>query len=696
MQLRRRILIVDDQPVNHQILSAILREEYTILIAQDGRQALQLLRQEHEGITAVLLDLYMPQMDGFEVLAHIQADPALHNIPVLVTTAHDEEAAEVRALSMGAFDYLTKPYRPEAIRRRVANAIQLRESAALVRRFERDELTGLLNRQAFYDRARRFLTSQPDRQFDLVCADIERFKLINDLFGVHTGDQLLRQFASFFADDVSGRGICGRLVSDILVAIVPRPKMYTKESFTAMMDRLNVSPISIPVYVRFGIYEITDRSVPTDVMCDRARLAADSIKGKYGVYYVRYDDSIRQQMLYEQDISSSMKPALEKGQFHVHYQPKYEIASGGIAGAEALVRWYHPEKGMIAPSRFIPLFERNGFITDLDLYVWETVCRQMREWIDTGVPVVPVSVNISRVDLYHRDLANRLLELADRYHIDLNLLHLEITETAYTQDPDQLIATVNRLKVLGFVIEMDDFGSGYSSLNMLSALPIDVLKLDLKFLQNTAGGSSRDGILNFIIGLARWRNLLVVAEGVESGEQVQALRELHCNYAQGFCYAKPMPATEFCGLLESSEIAVMHELPPVEDLPQRLESLDASAVLVASRDGAMRTKLSEVLEGCVVIQTPDGMEVLNLLEHHCPQIAIVLLDLDVAGIEAVALLRRLRGNAAACRVPVVVISRWGRGQEAAALEAGAVDFVQLSCDEQVLRLRVKNALAKRE
>lgn len=284
-------------------------------------------------------------------------------------------------------------------------------------------------------------------------------------------------------------------------------------------------------------------------MCDRALTACNSIKGKYGISFAYYDDTFRQKTLSEQFILDGMRVALKEKQFVVYYQPKYALSTEEIIGAEALVRWQHPQKGLMSPAEFIPLFERNGFITDLDIYVWDAVCSDLNSWIREGKHIIPISVNVSRTDIYNPELPDILCALTDKYGIPISLLHLEITETAYTEDSDQLINTVNKLIELGFLIEMDDFGSGYSSLNMLSELPINILKLDMSFI-NESANDRKKRILRVITYLARELNLPVVAEGVETEKQVLLLRELGCDYAQGYYYARPKSKEDFIKLMQ--------------------------------------------------------------------------------------------------------------------------------------------------
>ena len=295
------------------------------------------------------------------------------------------------------------------------------------------------------------------------------------------------------------------------------------------------------IVMKWGIYNVEDRSVSIEQICDRALLAARSIKGQYGKYFAIYDDTLRNQLLREQAITDSMESALSQNQFLVYLQPKYRIKDEALVGAEALVRWNHPVWGFLSPAEFIPLFEKNGFITRLDRFVWEKACAVLHDWDERGYYPISVSVNVSRADIYNEDLADTLVKIIEKYDLAPSRLHLEITESAYTENPKQIIDTVTILRELGFVIEMDDFGSGYSSLNMLNDMPIDILKLDMKFIRSEMAKPKSQGILQFIINLARWMNLSVVAEGVETKAQLLRLTEIGCDYVQGYYFAKPMP-----------------------------------------------------------------------------------------------------------------------------------------------------------
>lgn len=549
MMPKRQILVVEDNEINRATLAGILSSDYVVLEAENGQEALCMLKRYKEKISLILLDIVMPVMDGYTFLAKMKAEPAYASIPVIVTTQSDGEADEVAALSHGASDFVAKPYRAQVILHRVASIIHLRETAAMINLIQYDRLTGLYSKEFFYQRVREVLTQNPDKDYDIICSDIDNFKLINDIFGIPAGDSLLCNIADMYQALVGENGICGRFNADQFACLLERRKNYTDDFFVHAEKQINSLFNVKSVVIKWGVYPIEDRSIPVEQMCDRTFLAVHGIKGRYGAHFAIYDDTLRSRLLREQEITDNMESALAKKQFVVYFQPKYSVENNRLAGAEALVRWNHPEWGLLPPAEFIPLFERNGFIFQLDQFVWDKACETLKEWRDDGRLDIPVSVNVSRADIFQVDLANILIQTVEKYGLERSSLHLEITESAYTENPEQIIDMVRHLRELGFVIEMDDFGSGYSSLNMLNQMPLDILKLDMQFIRNETAKPMNQGILCFIMELAQRMDLSVVAEGVETLEQLERLREVGCNYVQGYYFGKPMPNKDFEALL---------------------------------------------------------------------------------------------------------------------------------------------------
>ncbi len=649
---QKKILVVEDNEINRAMLSEILSSEYQVLEAENGAVALDVLKEYGEGISLILLDIIMPVMDGYTFLAHVKADQAYSSIPVIVTTQSDGESDEVAALSHGAADFVAKPYRPQIILHRVASIINLRETAAVINMIQYDRLTGLYSKEFFYQRVKEILLQHPDRKYDILCSDIENFKLINDIFGIPAGDRLLCGVADMYTRLVGDKGICGRFNADQFACLLEHTAEYTDDMFIELGMEINSLSHAKNIVMKWGIYSIHDRGISVEQMCDRALLAANSIKGQYGKYCAAYDDQLRSRLLREQAITDGMEAALAEGQFEVYLQPKYRIKDDRLAGAEALVRWNHPEWGMQSPAYFIPLFEKNGFITKLDQYVWDRACAVLREWEDKGYPPLSVSVNVSRADIYNADIADILLNTIRRHRLPPSRLHLEITESAYTENPAQIIHTIGRLRELGFVIEMDDFGSGYSSLNMLNKMSIDILKLDMKFIQSETAKPVNQGILRFIMGLARWMNLGVVAEGVETREQLERLREIGCDYVQGYFFARPMPCGEFEALLRKERTTVDEGQAQAKERPW-VEQW-ARVILVADEDAEYRSQVKKTFENNYqVVEAADGEAALACIASYENKIAVAILSMTLDGPDNFSVLEVLLREKSVWNIPVI-------------------------------------------
>ncbi len=408
-----------------------------------------------------------------------------------------------------------------------------------------DELTGIYNKQAFYAKTKEMLLDNPDKNFDLLRINIERFKVLNDLFGESTGDKLLRYIGKFLKEINLPLCVSGRLYADNFVVCYEAGKGDSRRMINTLQMVADSFAINNRTILSFGLYRIDDKTLPVSVMCDRANMALWKAKGNFKNPYCEYDEKMRQQVLKEQKIINAMEMAIQNKEFTLYLQPKYDIEKGTIIGAEALVRWISLENGFISPGDFIPVFENNGFVYEVDKFIWEESCRYLRKWLDEGREVHPISVNVSRIDLYDPKLVQHLVDLREKYQLPSQYLELEITESAYTEDPEQIITITRQLREAGFVILMDDFGTGYSSLNMLKDIQIDVLKLDMGFLKSSDYSAKGGNILTAILKMAESLKMQTIAEGVETKEQVEFLKSIGCKYVQGFYYSKPLPVDEF-------------------------------------------------------------------------------------------------------------------------------------------------------
>lgn len=488
---------------------------------------------------------------------------------------------------------------------------------------------------------------------------------------------------------IGDEGICGRYGADRFMCMRESGQEKSDREHIFGSTSSNIEKKIENLSVKWGIYEITDRTVPVEKMCDRALLAAENIKGQYNIPSAVYDDNLRNKLLREKAITDAMEKALENGEFLVYYQPKYSLNDDRMSGAEALVRWVHPERGFMNPGEFIPLFEKNGFIPRLDKYIWEQVCIKLREWKEKGYGLLPVSVNISRADVYHLDLADTLLTITQKYGVNPELLHLEITESAYADNPNQIIATVDNLRKLGFIVEMDDFGSGYSSLNMLNQMKIDVLKLDMEFMRNEMTKPSNQSILRFVVSMAHWMNLSVVAEGVESKAQVDRLREIGCDYVQGYYFAKPMPVNEFEDLFKkqknNSSISISRVI--------RRER-ERGKLLLVDEDAEYREKVQNTFKGQYeVLKAYDAESALECIaEAGNDAVSAVILSLALPEDGAAKLLKVIRENPVYWKIPVLATIPSGEDVDELPMMLETEDFLCKCHPQTDLRRRVERLI----
>ena len=562
MPSKKTVLIVDDSDINRRILSGLLAPEYDLLEAGNGREALGRLQENTGAVSCILLDLVMPVMDGFELLKAMSGKEEYKNIPVIVETGSSGEESEVNALSLGAWDFITKPYNGGIIRFRLRNAIERSQLSAFKRLkylAEYDPLTEIYNKPKFFKKTQEMLGASPNEAFVFVRLDIDRFSLINSFFGADAGDGLLRHIAQCLrVSPFGGPYAYGRMEADIFAACFSySDKDAVIGYLERLRDQIKAYKRSFDIAPVFGVFYLDDPALDVSEMLDRATLAAKTRKGNCVEPAAVYDPEMSRRLEKEQEIINEMASALEQDQFCLYLQPKYSLETNAPVGAEALVRWRHPEKGLIPPGVFIPVFEKNGFISKLDYAMWEAVCRLLQKWLREGRDPAPLSVNVSRVDLYNPQIVRIISELTDRYGIPPRLLELELTESAYIDNPSMMQTMVEQLHEKGFTVMMDDFGSGYSSLSVLKDIRVDMLKIDTRFFDDAHVAGRGENIVASIVRMAKWLNIPAVAEGVEREEQVDFLRSVGCDYVQGFYFARPMPIDEYERLIGESGAALV-------------------------------------------------------------------------------------------------------------------------------------------
>ena len=544
--IKHKILIADDEEINREIMADVL-QEYDALLAEDGEQALQLIREYQDQLSLILLDIHMPGLSGLELLRILREDAELRTIPVIVVTS--DHGAEVDCLNLGAVDFITRPY-PHArvIQARVKRVIELSEDRKLIGGTERDTLTGLLNREYFYIYAEQFDQRHPDVDMDAVIFSIHGFRMISERYGKLHADELLCAMAAELRK-LARRvgGIVCRREADTFLLYCPHREDY-RELVEKLTEALNPDENSeAQIRVHTGVYEHADRSQELERRFEHAHSAVQNIRGSATISVAYYDRALHEKELFHAQLAAEFHAAIREEQFLVFFQPKFNIRPHRpvLASAEALVRWRHPQRGMISPGVFIPVFEGNGLIQELDHYVWRKTAAQIRDWKQRFGFSMPISVNVSRIDMFNPALVDTFRGILAEYGLQPGELLLEITESAYTEDSADIIKTVNQLRDCGFRIEMDDFGSGYSSLNMISSLPIDALKLDMQFIRDAFREGRDTRLIEVIIEIAEYLGVPVIAEGVETEEQLLTLKAIGCQLVQGYYFSKPVPAQDF-------------------------------------------------------------------------------------------------------------------------------------------------------
>ena len=539
----RRILVVEDDLINREILSLMLRDTYDILIAETGKQALELLESDYGTLSLVLLDLNLPDMKGVDILGRIKGNALTARLPVIVMTA--DQNAEVECLTLGATDFISKPYpKQEIVLARIRRTIEQFEDRDIIRWTERDQLTGLYNREFFYRYAAQHDEYHPEEPTDAIVLDINHFHMVNERYGKEFGDRVLRLVAEKLRAKVSDSDgiICRKEDDTFLIYCLHR------SDYGQILDGVCMQmETDYQIRARMGVYPDVDRGIDMERRFDRAKQAADAVKNSYSQTVGFYDNAMHEKELYLEQLLEDFHTAIREKQFTVFYQPKFDVRPDEpvLCSTEALARWRHPKLGLISPGVFIPLFEKNGLIRELDSFVWREAVAQIRTWEERLGRLIPVSVNVSRIDLNDPPLLKSLEKTVDEAGIGRESILLEITESAYTDNAEQIVNVVKTLRESGFFIEMDDFGTGFSSLNMITTLPIDALKLDIQFIRTAFRDRKDTRLLETVIRLAQSLGLSTIAEGVETEEQMLTLKALGCDVVQGYYFSKPLPADEF-------------------------------------------------------------------------------------------------------------------------------------------------------
>lgn len=663
------ILLVDDREENLLALAEILQPlGQNLVLARSGDQALKRLLADDFAV--ILLDVQMPGLDGFETATHIKQRERSRHIPIIFLTAISREPHHaLRGYSTGAVDYLAKPFDPWVMRSKVAVFVDLyfeRKRAqaaehALLHQALHDSLTGLPNRALLIDRLSQALARRERRRLEaaVLFLDVDRFKWVNDSLGHAAGDALLVTAAGRFESVLRPGDTVARFGGDEFVVLCE--DLETELEALAVAERLS-DVLAAPFHLKdreirlsasIGIALSSSRHDTPDALLRDADAAMYRAKEKGRERIELFDDDMRTRAVARLETESALRRGLERGELTVYYQPIIEFASGRAVGLEALVRWKHPERGLVQPSEFIPVAEETGLILGCGAAVLAEACTHVARWNERhpGRPPLAVSVNLSAHQLLSGGLGGLVAGALERSGLEPRLLCLEITETVLMADAGASRAALEGLKDLGVMLALDDFGTGYSSLAYLRGFPVDVLKIDRSFVLGLGESAQDTAIVASVIALAHALGLRAVAEGVETSEQAARLQELGCDLAQGYHWSVPLTARRTDHWLDARY---------GESL---LSGPSTSRVLIVDDDRRLRevVRLALQFEGSfdVVAEAGDGAEAIEQARVHQPD--LVLLDLVMPGMSGVDALPHIVAAAPGTKVVVFTAFETGAG-----------------------------------
>ena len=547
MGRRKYVLIVDDCQQDRMAVADVLRSDYDILEACNGKQALEILSRKRAQISLIMLDLMMPVMDGYEFLEMYRKRKEYSYLPVVVCTTEDDPEREQKSLELGAWDFVLKNSSPGIMRLRAGNAIE----KSKVRFLEYDFLTGIYGQQKFYQATRELLDQRAGANFAFIHFDIDRFRIINTLYGSKEGDRLIHFVAGAIRKVMTayGRGTYGRLGGDVFGMCVPY------EDGAAIYHilegiRAEIRKHSVHYYLETcaGIYLVDDPDMEVAAMHDNAEIAAAQCKGQYMVHDVLYTEEIGQKVLREQHIIDEMDAALAEQQFIVYFQPKYQLKKMAPYGAEALVRWRRPDGIVVKPEHFLPFYEKNGKITELDYYVFEQVADFLEKTKRSGIVPGPVSVNVSALHAEDPQTTQRYLEILQKHGVDPSMIQMELKETD-TIRYENIRNLLHSFQQAGFQTALDNFGVGSSFLNLVGEVPLNDVKLGRGFIEKCEKDHRGTAFLKQLIEMLKSLGFQVVCEGVESARQVEVLKNAGCDLVQGNWFSMPLNTKEFENML---------------------------------------------------------------------------------------------------------------------------------------------------
>lgn len=560
-----RILIVDDNVENQLVISKLLGEDYEYVVVDAIASMLDYVRENCDELALVLVSMDMTQTNGLHAVNELSLSGFMDVLPVISYSNHPTEEKKNEAYDLGVADYINLSTKLQSAAKRVRNTINVyfRSRIRELNRADYDSLTGVYNLAGLRKKFEELVKNKPDSTYLVIYADIKSFRYFNKAYGFEEGNKLLRTWFDITERLTEDDAYLCRVTGDRMVVVINNPTDLSEYSKRAgiILDSLRKS--CSEKYEEFTINIITGAYLyrPKDNKGERfdqiigyARQAQKSLKNTKTSGFAFYDDKMWENQQRRMEINSRISKAIQTGEIMIYFQPQYNYVSGELIGAECLCRWNHKTLGMISPGEFIPALEETGKIYELDSYVWDLACQYMRKWLDEGYRI-SLAVNVSRKDIEHADLPVVFLNLVKKYKLEPDMLRIEITESVYMDDAEKFTNLIRQFSESGFSVEMDDFGSGFSSLNMLHNINVDVLKLDMGFLRDDDEKARSGSIINAIVKMAHTLDIKVLAEGVESLEQAEFLKNIGCLMAQGYFFSKPIPLIEFEALIRNSSLS---------------------------------------------------------------------------------------------------------------------------------------------
>jgi len=552
------IIIADDDPSILLLLRHILsNENYDVTEVHTGMEAIKLCREYTYDLA--IFDFVMPDIDGIsackEITFQISNPP-----PVLIITSLDDDASVSRAFDAGAIDFITKPINWSVFKQRVKRIVESERNRQKVKRLEfHDSLTGLPNRTLLLDRLESAtLRAQRNKtMLALLMVDIDNLKLINETLGHHNGDKVILSVANRLNKAIRDTDTLSRSGGDEFNLIIENIQHLEDiglmaEKFSRTIEHsMTILDQDIHIKASIGVSIYPQDGKDIGSLLSNADSALYRAKDKGGNIYEFYSPELGKKAHRRLELESNLRRALENDELVVYYQPKINLITDEPNGMEALVRWNHPEQGIISPDEFIPIAEETGLIIQLGQQVIEKSCRQFKQWQNENMPVINISINVSARQFKEQDLVTLLQNTLQKNQLDATHIELELTESTLLKNEDQAESILNQLHNMGIKISIDDFGTGYASLAYLKRLPIDVLKIDKSFIDGILHDPDDIAIINAIYGLAKGFELQLVAEGIETQEQLEKVRELGVDYGQGYLWSPPLPASKYPDFLAS-------------------------------------------------------------------------------------------------------------------------------------------------